>query len=101
MIKIINLKLIRENGDVKLYVNNVGKVIETVQGKQAYAGDDVYLTIDADLQLAAYNILEQELAGIILSNLRNTLTYDRTTAEDASERAETSGGSQGHISRFV
>ena len=74
-----------ENGDVKLYVNNVGKVIETVQGKKAHAGNDVYLTLDADLQVAAYNILEQELAGILLYNLRNTLTYDRNSAADASD----------------
>lgn len=74
-----------ENGDVKIYVNNVGKVIETVQGKQAQAGDDVYLTLDADLQVAAYNILEQELAGIMLTYLRNTLTYDRTAVKDASD----------------
>lgn len=74
-----------ENGDMKLYVNNVGKVIETVQGKQPQAGNDVYLTLDADLQVAAYNIIEQELAGIILHNLRNVLTYDRTAVSDASD----------------
>ncbi len=53
-----------EKGEVKLYVNNVGKVIETVQGKKSKAGNDLYLTIDADLQVAAYHILEQELAGM-------------------------------------
>ncbi len=74
-----------ENGDMKLYVNNVGKVIETVQGEKPQAGDDVYLTLDADLQVAAYNILEQELAGILLTNLRNTLTFDRTQVSDASD----------------
>lgn len=73
-----------KKGEEKLYVNNVGKVIETIPGKKAKAGNDLYLTIDADLQVAAYNILEQELAGIILANLQNTLTYDRTEAADAS-----------------
>ena len=83
--KVYDSTLRGENGDMKLYVNNVGKVIETVQGKSASAGDDIYLTLDADLQVAAYNILEQELAGIILYNLRNVLTYDRTSASDASD----------------
>ena len=83
--KVLDTTLRGENGEVKLYVNNVGKVIETVQGKQPQAGDDVYLTLDADLQVAAYNILEQELAGIILANLRNILTYDRNSASDASD----------------
>ncbi len=76
-----------KKGEVKLYVNNVGKVIETVQGKEAKAGNDVYLTIDADLQVAAYNILEQELAGILLSKLTNSLTFDRNAVGDASDIA--------------
>ena len=74
-----------KKGTVKLYVNNVGKVLDTVQGKKAKAGNDLYLTIDADLQVAAYNILEQELAGIILSKLQNTLNYDRTKVSDGSD----------------
>lgn len=83
--KTLDTTLRGENGDMKIYVNNVGKVIETVQGKQPKAGDDVYLTLDADLQTAAYNILEQELAGILLTNLRNVLTYNRNLAPDASD----------------
>ena len=72
-------------GDVKIYVNNVGKVIETVQGKSPKAGNDLYLSIDADLQVAAYNILEQELAGILLAKIRNVLNYDRTQVSDGSD----------------
>ncbi len=74
-----------KKGEVKLYVNNVGKVIETVQETDPQAGNDVYLTIDADLQKAAYDILEQELAGILLAKLSNQLDYDRTRVEDASD----------------
>lgn len=74
-----------EKGEVKLYVNNVGKIIDTVQGKSAEAGNDLYLSIDADLQIAAYNILEQELAGILLSRIQNTLDYDRTQVSDGSD----------------
>ena len=71
-------------GDFKIYVNNVGKVIETVPGKNPKPGNDLYLTIDADLQVSAYNILEQELAGILLSKLQNALSFDRTTVTDGS-----------------
>src|SRR5699024_741940 len=74
-----------KKGEVKLYVNNVGKVIETVQETDPEAGNDVYLTIDADLQKAAYDILEQELAGILLAKLSNQLDFDRTRVEDASD----------------
>ncbi|MGN1166810.1 MAG: penicillin-binding transpeptidase domain-containing protein [Lachnospiraceae bacterium] len=74
-----------KKGEVKLYVNNVGKVIETVQVSKPKAGNDIYLSIDSDLQVAAYNILEQELAGILLSKIRNVLEYDRTQVSDGSD----------------
>lgn len=85
--KVMDSYLRGKKGEVKLYVNNVGKVIETVQGKEAEAGNDLYLTIDADLQVAAYNILEQELAGILLTKICNSLTFDRTKVADASDVA--------------
>lgn len=83
--KTMDATLRGKKGNVKLYVNNVGKVIETVQGDEPEAGNDLYLSIDADLQKAAYNILEQELAGIVLANLQNTLNYDRTKVSDGSD----------------
>ena len=35
------------------------------------ARNDVYLTIDRDLQIGIYNLLEQQLAGIITNKLVN------------------------------
>lgn len=73
-----------EKGEIKLYVNNVGKVIESVQTKEAGAGNDLYTTIDANLQKVAYDLLEEKLAGILVANLQNVLVYDRTNiAEDS------------------
>lgn len=63
-------------GEVKLYVNRVGKVIEKVEGVEAKAGNDVYLSIDAELQKTAYDLLEEKLAGILLSRIRNVSDYD-------------------------
>ena len=83
--KVMDYDLQGEKGELKLYVNNVGKVIETVKGKDPEAGNDLHLTIDADLQKAAYHILEQELAGILLAKIQNTLDYDRTQVEDGSD----------------
>ena len=34
------------------------------------AGDDLYLSIDADLQKATYIALEREIAGIVYSNIK-------------------------------
>ena len=56
-------------GSETMYVDNLGKVIEKVSQKPATAGDDVYLTIDADLQKYCYDMLEQEITSIILANL--------------------------------
>lgn len=60
-----------KNGSKTMYVDNLGKVIETVDSSPAIAGNDVYLTIDADLQKYCYNTLEKEIAAVILENLVN------------------------------
>lgn len=72
-------------GEEKLYVNSVGKIIDSVSTTEASAGNDLYLTIDSDLQKAAYSILEEKLAGIVLAKLQNTLTFDPTKVKDSSE----------------
>ena len=74
-----------EKGEIKLYVNNVGKVIESVQTKEAGAGNDLYTTIDANLQKVAYDLLEEKLAGILLANLQNVLVYDRSEITEDSD----------------
>lgn len=74
-----------QKGSETLYVNSVGRVIDRVKSKEEKAGNDLYLTIDANLQKAAYNIIEQELAGILLAKIQNTLDFDRTQVEDGSD----------------
>lgn len=36
------------------------------------AGDDLYLTIDAKLQEECYNLLEENLAGVLISRINNS-----------------------------
>ncbi|MBE5881128.1 MAG: penicillin-binding protein [Lachnospiraceae bacterium] len=62
-------------GTEVVYVDNLGKVIETSDRKEPSAGNDVYLTIDKDLQKAVYNLLEQKIAGILVSNIENIKQY--------------------------
>ena len=74
------------DGSETVLVDNLGKVLEikeesTVQPRQ---GNDVYLTIDKDLQIAVYKILEQRIAGIVLANLRNIKEYDASYTTDTS-----------------
>ena len=68
-----------------VYVDSVGNVIETEKKSKAVAGNDLYLTIDKDLQIATYQIIEEKLAGILVSRIENVMNYDPSTAEDASK----------------
>lgn len=72
-------------GETTFYVDNMGNVTETVSTTEPEAGNDVYLTIDRDIQKYTYQLIEEKLAGIILSKLENVLDYDASTAEDSSE----------------
>lgn len=72
-------------GSETIYVDNTGKEIETTDYVEPVAGNDVYLTIDADLQEAAYNILEQKIAGIVVSKIENIKEYDASESSSSSD----------------
>lgn len=63
-------------GSETVFVNSVGKVIETSNYVEPVAGNDVYLSIDKDLQIAAYQILEQKLASILYTNIINAKEFN-------------------------
>ena len=58
-----------EKGEKKVLVDNVGRVVETVEETPATVGKDVYLTIDIDLQKEIYNLLERRLAEMVAAFL--------------------------------
>ena len=62
-------------GSETVYVDNLGKVIETSDRVESIAGNDIYLTIDSDLQRVCYHILESRLAGILLDKIDNIKEY--------------------------
>lgn len=59
-------------------VDNMGKVVEELECEEPVAGNDLYLTIDIDLQKAVYNIIEQKLAGILHSKIIDAKTYNQS-----------------------
>lgn len=74
------------DGERQITVNNVGRIVgEDKIIKEAVSGKDVYLSIDKNLQTAVYDILEQNLAGIISSNLINEKKFDKEKAADTSD----------------
>lgn len=62
-------------GNRTIYVDSVGNVLEVEKEVQPEPGKDLYLTIDKDLQMAVYDILEQRLAGVLVSKIRNMKEY--------------------------
>lgn len=63
-------------GSEKLVVDNTGKTIQVKERTEPEAGSDVVLTIDSKLQIAAYKILEQQIAGIIADKIINAKEYN-------------------------
>ena len=47
------------DGEQTLFVDNLGKVIEVTNDTPSIAGNDIYLTIDIDLQKYCYDMLEK------------------------------------------
>jgi penicillin-binding protein 2 len=66
-------------------VDNTGKVISIEEREEAQSGQDVYLTIDAELTKAVYNILEQKLAGLVASKIVNQKEYKATESSGSSD----------------
>ncbi len=64
-------------GKKTVFANSTGKILEVLEQTDSAAGNDVYLTIDSNLQIATYNILEQKLAGILLTKI-----VDRDVSEE-------------------
>ena len=74
-----------EKGEEIVYVNSVGKVLETESVTASKAGNDLYLTLDKDLQITAYKLTEEKLAGIILRKMAYVLDYTRDPNGDADD----------------
>lgn len=60
-----------KNGEQKFYIDNVGRISEIISSTDSVAGDDLYLSINADLQKATYLALQNEIAAIVYSNIKS------------------------------
>lgn len=83
----MELTLQGTDGEETVSVDNLGKVLKIDEDTRIapVAGNDVYLTIDSDWQSAIYQILEQRVAGILLSKIEPIREFDYEAAQDASE----------------
>ena len=69
-------------GSETVCVDNMGKVISILDRQEAQAGNDVYLTIDKDLQINCYKILEERVAGILVDKIINAREAPEVTNGD-------------------
>lgn len=81
----MELELQGTKGYETMYVDSLGKVLEVTESVTPVPGNDLYLTVDADLTIAAYNIIEQELAGILVSKIRNIKEYVQGDDDSAND----------------
>ena len=72
-------------GSLSFYVDNFGRITETIERIEPTPGNNVHLSICRDLQVTAYRILEEKLAGIILYRLTPQMNYDPSLEADASD----------------
>lgn len=74
------------DGAEDIYVDNVGKIISKKEKRvDPVPGNDVYLSIEKDLQIAVYKILEQHIAGILVDNISNVTEFNKSAVQDASD----------------
>ena len=71
-------------GSETVTVNKAGKVVEVEESTDPVAGNDIYLTIDSDLQKNVYHLLEKHIAQILLSSIVSDMDYG-SKGESASE----------------
>lgn len=82
----MELTLQGTDGEETVSVDNLGKVLKIEEDTRIapVAGNDVYLTIDTGWQSGIYQILKQRVAGILLSKIVATKTFDFEAAQNAS-----------------
>lgn len=81
----LDLTLRGKKGTETVYVDNLGKVVETKERIEPSAGNNAYLSIDADLTKAVYDLLEMEIAGIVYDSIKNVKNYDSSKVTSASD----------------
>lgn len=71
-----------QNGVEEIYVDNLGKIIERSNEQDSVPGEDIYLTIDSELQKYCYDALEREIASVLLANITDKKVDEEKNTEN-------------------
>lgn len=80
--KVMNSELCGAKGYSTIFVDSVGNTIAVGDSEAPSAGNDVYVSIDYNLQEAVYNLLEQKIAGILYSKIVNVKELNSSSSSD-------------------
>lgn len=64
-----------KKGSEVVAVNSSNKVIDVLDRIDPVTGNDIYLTIDSDMQRDIYHIIEKKLASILIDKIRSNMDY--------------------------
>ena len=62
-------------GEVRVTLNSSGQIVEKTRISEPVDGNDLYLTIERESQIAGYYLVEKNVAAILLSKLVNSMSY--------------------------
>ncbi len=68
-----------QKGSQTIYKDSTGLILDREEEEEPVPGDDVYLSLDAEMTQAVYDIIEEQLAGIVYDRL---IQGDFTATED-------------------
>ena len=71
------------DGVATIVINESGQVVSKTVTTEPIAGNDLYLTLDSELQICGYNILKRNIAAILLKYIVPNMDYG-TKGENAS-----------------
>lgn len=80
--KVSELELNGENGSMLVEVDSNGRNVNSIIVEEPIAGNNIYLTIDRDLQVATYNYLEDELTTVLISKMTGGSKTDPISAKE-------------------
>ena len=83
--KSMETELQGKKGFKRIHVDSYGQILDVMEQTDPKAGNDIYLTIDQNLQIGIYHLLETQMAAILGNKIVNLPSSQIETPESASD----------------